>query len=111
MASTHVIRDSSKREVGRFDIDPHKLVAKDKGKMGDKLVNAIKKIRKSGVFVLGPGDDYSEDFLTDKIINIPFESASMSAIAGHLEEEGFFVDIDSLEYQESLKEFLKGLNL
>lgn len=111
MASTHVIRDSSKREVGRFDIDSHKLVAKDKGKMGDKLVETIKKIQKSGVSVLGPGEDYSEDNLTDAIRIIPFNSASLAAIAGHLEEDGFFVDVDSLERQEAVEQFMKELNL
>ena len=111
MACTHVIRDASRREVGRFDIDSHKLVAIDRGKMGDRLVSAIKKIQKSGVKVLGPGKGYSDEMLTDSIITLPFDSAPMSAIASHLEEDGFFVDVDSLEKKEFMKEFMKGLNL
>ena len=111
MASTHIIRDSSRQEVGRFDADTHKLVAKDRGKVGDKLVNTIKKIQNSGVSVLGPGKGYSDDMLTDEWRTIPFDSAPLSAIAGYLEEDGFSVDVESLEQKESLKEFMKRLNL
>lgn len=111
MASTHIIRDSSRREVGRFDADTHKLVAKDKGKVGDKLVRTIKKIQKSGVSVLGPGKGYSEDNLTDAIKILPFDSAPMVSIAGHLEEDGFFVDMESLEQKEAVKQFMKRFNL
>ena len=97
--------------MGRFDIDSHKLVAKDKSKVGDRLVSAIKKIQKYGVKMLGPGKGYSDRMLTDSIITLPFDSAPMSAIASHLEEDGFFVDVDSLEKKEFMKEFMKRLNL
>lgn len=112
MARTHIIRNADEKEVGQFDLDTRKLTKKDRGKQGDSLVSTIRKLRRSGIEVIGRLDgksgEVSGEMLIDQKRTIPFSDAPMSTLASALQDRGFYVDFKTEEEKEFMKKLTGG---